>query len=237
MAEATLKRPVFQSYPRPHAVPTPENPFPNASSAAVAILANNPNWRPPYAAGKGPVPRLADSEAGLNSYIDALAWVESRSGRNLRNPNSNARGPFQLTPAKARELGVDLDRYETHEPAIRELEVSRDMALLKAKGFAPTNANLYALHWAGRTGGARILGADDRAPITEVIGDTAIDGNGLTREMTVGDLKAWLAKNGALDSVPAGVRIPTPPPSPILSRPADQGWPASMLDLIWPQLR
>lgn len=237
MSDASRKRPVVQSYPKLSRGPTPENPFPNIASGAAAIAANNPNWRPPYAPGREPMPRLVDTEADLTDYINALRMVESSNGRNLTNSRSNARGPLQVTPAKAKELGLDPSDYDGQERAVREVDTPRSISALKANGFAPTYANLYALWWAGRKGGLGILSADDRAPITKVLGDAAIEGNFLPPDMSIGELKAWLAKRGAIDDVPAGVRIPAPAAAPDLRLRVEQGWPTSRVDQLFSRRR
>jgi hypothetical protein len=237
MSEANGRRPVVQGYPR-RIGPTAENAYPTVGSGAAAILAADPNWRPPYASGKGPSlkPRVADNYLGLEGYINALRMVESSGGRNLRNPNSSARGPLQLMPSKAKELGVDLNNYGAHEAAVREIGAPRDMALLKANNFAPTYANLYALHWAGRTGGLRILQADDREPAVNVIGEAAIKSNSLPHDITTGQLKQWLAKRGIMDDAPAGARVTVSRPL-LEGRPrAEQDGLASTLEMFFPQL-
>lgn len=216
------KRKVQQAYKKLGAGPTPDNPYHNVDSGTAAIINSPREWKPPYALGKGPpqpigetwttaLPRIANTPEDMFRVADTIELAESSGGKKLYSKTSSARAPLQYLPALARERGLDPNDFaaQKRDGPKRMAELAET---LKANGFAPTYANIYALHWRGPKGGLALLNAPDEAPITRLLTEGGIAGNHLSSDMTAKDLRGWVTKKGVVDDVPAGVRLPSVQP-------------------------
>lgn len=73
-----------------------------------------------------------------------------------------------------------------------------NIEVLQENNFDPTLANVYTLHFAGRSGGVKLLRADDGEKISELLSQGALDANeGIEfqgrafADWTVEDFRAW----------------------------------------------
>lgn len=230
------RRPVQQSFKTILPRPMPDNPYPNASSAGVAIRAAEAGWRPPLLPGKtlevspvGPptIPewayhRIVSDPQSMDDYLNRLEGKESGGDPRARNSQSSATGRFQLTKPRAEEFGMDWERDRFNPQIQYETTVKSTEALkrdLERRGFAPTYANLHLLHVAGPSGGPKILQAPDDRPISQILRQDAIDANRrIFENKTAGEVKAWAGTEGSMDHGPAGTRWErVSPPQPVQS--------------------
>lgn len=108
------------------------------------------------------VPGLLDAiNASASRYdvdpnaLQRIAWLESSGGRNVKNPNSSAGGPFQFIDSTARQYGLT-DRYDINQSSDAAARLTRDNAghLRRALGRDPTPGELYLAHQQGAGGQA-----------------------------------------------------------------------------------
>lgn len=134
-----------------------------------------------------------------------IATTESSGGRAWANPRSSARGKYQfvsgtwLTYYKRRfgsqGLSDDAILAKRADPALQDTLMddllADNAAFLRSRGAAETPGNLYLVHFAGQGGARRILDADPRARVADLLSPDAIRANPFLRDMTVADLRAW----------------------------------------------
>lgn len=102
-------------------------------------------------------------------------------------PLSSAKGLFQFTDSTWKEM---LSRYSDQYPQLMNGPMdpmansiagglfARDNAsLLKKRGIPVTGTNLYAAHFLGPGGAAKLLSADPAAPAVDVVGKKVADAN------------------------------------------------------------
>jgi hypothetical protein len=88
-------------------------------------------------------------------YLAQIRAIESSNGKNLANPNSSARGPYQFIDSTAKKLGLSMeDRMDEYKSAAAVAKMAAgDAAAFQARtGRAPTGADLYGMHQQGQAG-------------------------------------------------------------------------------------
>jgi hypothetical protein len=135
--------------------------------------------------------------------------AESGGRKNAKNPRSSALGPFQFI----RSTFLDIARRHLpteiaglSEEAILELRRNRELSrraaaafcresvkLLKEEGIRPTFAHLRLAFLLGPADAARVIQAQERTPVRELLSPAVIKANPFMRGMSVSDL---LAKSG-----------------------------------------
>ena len=88
-------------------------------------------------------------------YLAQIRAVESSNGKNLANPNSSARGPYQFINSTAERMGLSMeDRMDEFKSAQAVAKMAAgDAAAFQAKmGRAPTGADIYGMHQQGQAG-------------------------------------------------------------------------------------
>lgn len=88
-------------------------------------------------------------------YMAQIRAIESSNGTNLANPNSSARGPYQIINSTRQALGLSpqdvMDEYKSAS-AIAGMAARDAAAFQSATGRAPTGADLYGMHQQGQAG-------------------------------------------------------------------------------------
>jgi hypothetical protein len=88
-------------------------------------------------------------------YLAQIRAVESSNGRNLANPNSSARGPYQIISGTRNTLGLSLDdamdEYKS-SAAIAKMAGQDASAFQSRFGRVPSGADIYGMHQRGRQG-------------------------------------------------------------------------------------
>lgn len=143
-------------------------------------------------------------------YLRRLAEIESGMNPMAQNPNSSARGLFQLINSTGQQYGLDPAQFGTNAytqaeiPAAEKLTQDNRAFLIKALGREPTAGELYLAHQQGATGAAKIL-ANPQLPAVQVVGQDAVLNNAGTPDMTSQDFaNKWVNKfnSGFEDDAP-----------------------------------
>lgn len=146
--------------------------------------------------------------------IDQIKQVESSGDAGAQNPDSSAAGLFGFTDGtwveQAREAlpeAKGMTREEVlalrDDPDLQETVMQHftegNAQALEEKGFEGTPANIYTVHFAGRTGGITILEADEGEALSSVLSADAMEANENIEnsdgkkfaDWTVAEFRAW----------------------------------------------
>jgi hypothetical protein len=151
------------------------------------------------------------AQRGLSAQQIALAaaigGVESGNGRANNNPRSTASGYFQFLngtydemlasirandPATAREmerLGKDHPFSQAH--AYAEYSTRTEQTLRQALGRDPTAVEMYAGHFFGAGGAARVLRAPGNTPVSSLVDANVMAANPHLNGMTVDGFRQY----------------------------------------------
>jgi hypothetical protein len=154
--------------------------------------------------------RLGGVESGNNN------WAVPRDPQTGR-PLSSASGLFQFTKGtwlnffKARFGEAGLNDAEilakrsdpTFQRTLLNDAIGSYSTALRKAGEPVTAGNLYVMHFAGETGGAKLFHADPGASAAEVMGKAAAEANPFINKMTVGDVLAWADRKMGGSGAPA----------------------------------
>lgn len=139
-------------------------------------------------------------------FLDRLMAAESGGRRNAKNPRSSALGPFQFI--KSTFLDIARRHFTTEiadlsEEEILELRQNRElsrraaaafcresMEFLKEEGIRPTFAHLRLAFLLGPADAARVIQAEERTPVRDLLSVAVIKANPFMRGMSVSDLLA-----------------------------------------------
>jgi len=166
------------------------------------------------------------------SLIDQIIGVESGGNPNATNPNSSASGAGQFINSTwismLRQHRPDLAQGASDSDLLAlksDPQLSREMtaayaadngAILSKAGLPVTPGSTYLAHFAGPQGAVKVLSADPNAPVSDILGSSAVNANPFLRGMTVADLQAWADRKMG-GHVPSGRPQPTAPPAPVNS--------------------
>lgn len=147
----------------------------------------------------------------LVGYLTRTAQLESSGGRNLANPSSSARGPFQFISSTAAQYGLsDPMDFDASTDAAARLAMDNYNYLKSNLGREPTMSELYLAHQQGAGGALKLL-KDPNAKAVDVVGVDAVRLNGGAPGMTAGQFAGlWTSKFG--DAGP----LNTDPNTPII---------------------
>lgn len=166
----------------------------------------------PASKGAAPVDFSSyEAKYGLPSgYLSRTAQLESNMGRNMKNPNSSAEGPFQFIDSTAAQYGLR-DRRDWDQSTDAASRLGRDnfSVLSRALGRAPTGAELYLAHQQGG-GGASALLSNPSARAVDIVGKEAVRLNGGKTNMTAQEFaNLWIRKfEGGAKKPPAPAAAP-----------------------------
>jgi hypothetical protein len=171
---------------------------------------------------------LSDAQLTLAS---AIGRVESGNGRSMRNPRSTASGYFQFLdgtfqeqlsairrrdPATAREmerLGKDHPFSQAH--AYAEYSANAENALRRALGRDPTATDMYAAHFFGAGGAARVLRAPGNTPVSSLVDGNVMAANPHLRGMTVDGFRQYYEQRLSVAGDVAGFVFSNPTLNPL----------------------
>lgn len=145
-----------------------------------------------------------------SGFLSRTAQLESSMGKNMKNPNSSATGPFQFITSTAKAYGLSdpMDWTQSTDAASR---LGRDNAtvLSRALGRAPTAAELYLAHQQGGGGAAKLL-SNPSARAVDIVGEKAVRLNGGKTNMTAQEFaNLWITKfEGGAKKPPAPAAAP-----------------------------
>jgi hypothetical protein len=142
----------------------------------------------------------------FDMFLDRLMAAESGGRRDAKNPRSSALGPFQFIKSTfldiaRRHLATEIAGLSEEEilDLRRDRELSRraaaafcreNVAFLKEQGIRPTFAHLRLAFLLGPADAARIVQAQERTAVRELLAPAVIKANPFMRRMSVSDLLA-----------------------------------------------
>ena len=172
------------------------------------------------AAIKAAEEKYGDLPKGL---LEKLASVESAGGRNLVNPKSSARGPFQFMEYTGPEFGLktEADRMDITKSTDAAARLTiRNKKVLEAKlGRPVTGGELYLAHQQGADGALKLL-ANPNALARDVVGGkdpaSKIRLNGGDPDKTTAGAFAtkWTSAIDGVATAPTAPTAPKPGASP-----------------------
>lgn len=142
--------------------------------------------------------RKAAVDRGVDPAV-ALRIAERESSLNptAKNRRSSAYGLFQITDDTWKQYGGTKENRTSVPDNIRigmDILADNERTYVRKFGRAPSAAELYSMHFLGRTGGPRVLGADPSAPVASVVSPKVIKANPELRNQTVGEFIASMQK-------------------------------------------
>lgn len=153
--------------------------------------------------------------AGLDPrMVIRVAELESSLRPEAKNPRSSARGLFQLTDTRKRELGIPLKKqYSIEEQVDHGVQ-----SLAQAQKYledrlerSPQPFEVYAAHFSGPAGSVKVLSAAPEARAEQVYSRKAIRSNPKLKGLTAGVIRQqWQDKFGDIKPVPAAVTRASP---------------------------
>lgn len=145
-----------------------------------------------------------------------VAQLESSLNPNSKNKRSSASGLFQLTDNRKRELGIDPKKKMTVEQQVaaglQSLKDNREY-LQRRLGREPQPHEVYAAHFSGNAGSAKMLAAPEDSPVEQLLSRKAMRSNPTLRGYTAGEIRGmWKDKFGDLPvAQPAAPAEPSGP--------------------------
>lgn len=145
--------------------------------------------------------------------VEQIKQVESSGDPEARNPKSTATGLFGFVDntwveqarealpeaeGMTREQILELRRDPDMQQTVMEHWTQGNVDVLEAAGHETSPANIYTVHFAGRSGGIDVLNADESAPLSSVLSKDAMEANEDIEfrdrkfaDWTVADFRAW----------------------------------------------
>jgi hypothetical protein len=142
----------------------------------------------------------------FDMFLDRLMAAESGGRSNAKNPRSSALGPFQFIRSTfldiaRRHLATEVAGLSDEE--ILELRRNRELsrraaaafcrenaAFLEEEGIRPTFAHLRLAFLLGPADAARVILAQERTPVTDLLSPAVLKANPFMRSMSARDLLA-----------------------------------------------
>ena len=142
--------------------------------------------------------RRAATDRGVDPAV-ALRIAERESSLNptAKNRRSSAYGLFQITDDTWKQYGGTKENRASTLDNIRigmDIIADNERTFARKFGRAPSAGELYSMHFLGRTGGPRVLGADPNTPVASVVSPKVIKANPELRNQTVGEFIASMQK-------------------------------------------
>ena len=142
---------------------------------------------------------------GGDPYLQKVSAVESNHNPNARAQGSSATGQYQMTRGTFEGLrnqdsalkNVSWDQHNQspyiQEAAARTLNQQNEQ-LMRRAGHESTDLNKYLYHFAGPTGAAKLLSADPKLTVAQVLGETVAKANPSLANKSVGQVKDLFAR-------------------------------------------
>lgn len=145
-------------------------------------------------------------DRAFDMFLDRLMATESAGRSDAKNPRSSALGPFQFIRSTFLDIArryLPTEISGLSEEEVLELRRNRELSrraaaafcresaeFLKGEGVRPTFAHLRLAFLLGPADAARVIQAQDRTPVRDLLSPAVIKANPFMRGMSVGDLLA-----------------------------------------------
>ncbi len=178
---------------------------------------------PAIAEDAGPPTAIQQPTETETVFLDRLMMAESSGREDAKNPRSSALGPFQFLASTFLDLMARYFTAATNGKTDTEIlqlrtdqKIARDAALvytrenaafLLDRGLEASAAHLRLAFLVGPTGAMRVISAEPKTPVTQLLGASALDANPFLNGMTAQQLLERSANEAA------GVQLVTLPTS------------------------
>jgi len=143
------------------------------------------------------ITRAAQARGVDPAVAIAIARAESSLRPDAKNPDSSAKGLYQVTDETWSDYGGAKGRALDPDENIRvgmDILVKNGAMLAKTLGRDPRAEELYAAHFFGPTGSRRVLSADPLASISSVVSKRVMQSNPKLKGRTVNEVLTGFAK-------------------------------------------
>ncbi|MFN7089986.1 MAG: hypothetical protein ACK4P4_05490 [Allorhizobium sp.] len=167
-------------------------------------------WRWEYQQNPAKAVQEIRGQPAGGDRIDKIIGVESGGKADAKNPNSSATGGGQFITStwmdmvKRRRPDLLEGRSTAEVLALRnDMGLSREMTgylaeenseFLRNQGLQDTDGNVYLAHFLGPRGASQVLKADPSTPISDIVGQDAVNANPFLKGKTAADVVAWSDK-------------------------------------------
>ena len=150
-------------------------------------------------------------------FLDRLRSAESGGRLDAKNPRSTALGPYQFIKGTFLELArrhfpdrvaglsdnqILALRTDSHlSRRAASIFCNESLDYLKGRGLAPTFAHLRLAFLLGPGDAARVIGAEEGTPVSQVLSASVVRANPFMKGMTASDLIAKSARDVSRDIV------------------------------------
>lgn len=147
----------------------------------------------------------AAADPMLTAYFANTRRSESGGNDAARNPNSTATGRYQFLEgtwndlaARHPQLGLTPDGRTDPNQQERAMKVftQENARTLKGSGIPVNPGTLYAAHFLGPGGAAKVLAADPNAPVASMLDPSVVRANPQLGQMTVAQFQQWANEKG-----------------------------------------
>jgi len=171
-----------------------------------------PTGLAPPAAGKPPSPVSAPLKQGLGQGLDSISSAIKAVEGTGKNPNSSARGPYQLIdptwlgmfkqtfPDRAQGMSDKQILAIRNTPQGDQISAQlgpelarRNIQTLQSNGIQPNAPNVYLAHFLGPQAAMRVINSDPTTPVEKLIPSMDISANRFLKGKTAGDVLDWSA--------------------------------------------
>lgn len=141
----------------------------------------------------------------LTAYFANTRRAESGGNDTAANPNSSALGRYQFLEGtwndlmgRHPELGLTADGRTDPGQQERAMKAftMENARQLSGSGIPVTPGALYAAHFLGAGGAAKVLGADPNSPVSAYVDPDVVSANPQLAGMTVADFQQWANQKG-----------------------------------------
>ncbi len=146
---------------------------------------------------KDMITRAAQARGVDPAVAIAIARAESSLRPDAKNPDSSAKGLYQVTDETWSDYGGAKGKALDPNENIRvgmDILVKNGAMLAKTLGRDPRAEELYAAHFFGPTGSRRVLSADPLASISSVVSKRVMQSNPNLKGQTVNEVLTGFAK-------------------------------------------
>lgn len=141
----------------------------------------------------------------LTAFFQNTRRSESGGNDNAKNPNSSATGRYQFLEGtwadlaqRHPELGLTPDGRTDPAQQERAMKVfTQENAGTLGKSGVPVNpGTLYAAHFLGAGGAAKVLAGDPNSPVSAYVDPAVVQANPQLADMTVAQFAQWASEKG-----------------------------------------